>query len=70
MKTLMWSALVPVLALALSAFVLSGCYESPQANIYTPGEYKGPTDPLLERQADAAHQEALRERFALVQEDR
>lgn len=53
-----------------AAVALSGCYESPNATMYEPGEYKGAKDPLLEKQADEAHQEALRERFSLVQEDR
>lgn len=48
---------------------VAGCYESADVTIHEPGEYKGPTDPLLK--ADAAQRAAtLEERFNLVQTDR
>lgn len=56
--------------LGLAVVALSGCYESSDANIYSPGEYKGQEDPLLEKQATQAQQETLRERFSMGQEDR
>lgn len=57
-----------VLGLAVAA--LNGCYESPDANFYSPGEYKGQEDPLLEKQASQEQQDTLRERFSIGQEDR
>ena len=61
---------VKVAILSIIAFMLTGCYESPGVTVHKPGDYKGETDPLLEKQRDAAHQEALRQRFNLVQTDR
>ncbi len=56
-----------VLAAAVS---LAGCYESPEANFYKPGVYKGKNDPLLKKQASEQQQEQLRQRFGTVQTDR
>lgn len=47
---------------------VAGCGDS--VTVYEPGVYKGDTDPLLEKQASAEHQERLRERFETVQTDR
>jgi len=57
-----------VAIVALSA--LPGCYESPNASLHKPGVYKGPKDPLLEKQRNLQHQTALRERFDHGQRDR
>lgn len=56
-----------VLAAAVS---LAGCYESPEANFYKPGVYKGKQDPLLKKQASEQQQDALRQRFSTGQTDR
>ncbi len=49
---------------------LAGCYESPGAKVYEPGEYKGPKDPLLKLQESEQQQERLAERFEQGQTDR
>lgn len=49
---------------------LSACYESADVTIYSPGEYKGASDPLLKSQRSAEQQQLLRERFNMVQTDR
>ena len=54
----------------LCAVLVCACYESPDVKVYEPGVYKGEKDPLLEKQRSAEHQEALRQRFNLVQSDR
>ncbi len=54
----------------LYAVLVCACYESPDVKVYEPGVYKGEKDPLLEKQRSAQHQEALRQRFNLVQSDR
>ena len=59
-----------VLVTAAAAAGLSGCYESPKTAVYKPGVYKGAHDPLLDKQADAAQQNRLRQRLDLVQRDR
>lgn len=60
---------IRLLAVLSAAALLAGCYESADVTIHEPGEYKGPTDPLLK--ADPAQRAAtLEERFNLVQTDR
>jgi hypothetical protein len=55
------------IALGVLGFGTSGCMD---VTLHEPGVYKGATDPLLEKQADAAHIEALQERFVKGQSDR
>lgn len=59
---------VPALV-ATMAIGLAGCYESPTATVYEPGEYKGKKDPLMMEGADQ-RAEVLEERFNQVQTDR
>ena len=48
----------------------TGCTEKTAVTLREPGVYKGGTDPLLAKQQDPEHKEALRERFARGQSDR
>lgn len=66
----MRAILIVLLAATLSLGGLSGCYESPNTKLYTPGVYKGPKDPLVEKQRDEKQQNVLKARFAQVQTDR
>ncbi|HEU5339290.1 MAG TPA: hypothetical protein VFU39_08400 [Sulfuricaulis sp.] len=49
---------------------LAGCSKSADVTLYKPGVYKGPVDPLLEKQRSPQQQEALLARFNQVQTDR
>ncbi|MBA2408930.1 MAG: hypothetical protein H0V62_03830 [Gammaproteobacteria bacterium] len=50
---------------------LAGCYEAPtDVTNYEAGVYKGEQDPLLAKQREAEHLEALVQRFNMVQTDR
>ena len=53
-----------------AAVMLTACYESADVTVHEPGVYKGAKDPLLSKQRMPDQQQALRERFALVQPDR
>ncbi|MBW8055925.1 MAG: hypothetical protein FVQ76_11530 [Nitrospira sp.] len=53
-----------------AAVMLTACYESADVTVHKPGVYKGAKDPLLAKQRMPEQQQALRERFALVQPDR
>ncbi len=53
-----------------AAVMLTACYESADVTVHEPGVYKGAKDPLLATQRMPDQQQALRERFALVQPDR
>lgn len=55
---------------AVVAAALAGCYESPDVTLAKPGVYKGPKDPLVEKQNDPKQQETLISRFNQVQTDR
>lgn len=55
---------------AAAAFALVGCSESADVTLYKPGVYKGPVDPLVEKQRTPQQQEALLARFNQVQTDR
>jgi hypothetical protein len=57
-------------ATAVGAVLLAGCYETPDVTLSKPGVYKGPVDPLVEKQGSAKQQEALVARFNQVQTDR
>jgi len=61
-----------ILLLSATAGILlgTGCSESPQVVLHTPGVYKGQADPLMEKQRDPKQQEALLARFNQVQTDR
>lgn len=50
--------------------LLAGCSESSDVTLHKPGVYKGPADPLVEKQRDPKQQEALLGRFNQVQTDR
>jgi len=50
--------------------LLAGCYESPKVVLHKPGVYKGPTDPLVAKQATPEQQQQLLARFNQVQTDR
>ena len=58
------------LAMGLASLSLAGCTEQSEITLHEPGVYKGGDDPLLEKQKDPAHIEALKERFAKGQSDR
>lgn len=50
-------------ALALvAALSVTGCGNSEDVTFYEPGVYKGPSDPLLEKERTQEHQTALDER--------
>jgi hypothetical protein len=56
------------LGLVISAsalIILSGCGEG--VTVYTPGEYKGATDPFVAKSASPVLNEELRARFEQVQ---
>ena len=63
-----------LLALAAGLGVLllgsTGCTEKTSVTLHEPGVYKGETDPLLAKQQDPEHIEALQQRFAEGQSDR
>jgi hypothetical protein len=56
--------------LAVGLVALSGCGEATDVTLHKPGVYKGPKDPLVEKQRDPKQQEALVARFNQVQTDR
>ncbi len=59
-----------VLGTTLSlAFTLSACSES-EVTLHKPGVYKGPVDPLVEKQRSPQQQEKLVARFNQIQTDR
>jgi hypothetical protein len=58
------------LFLAVGLLGLAGCYDEPGVTRYEPGEYKGASDPLLDKVGTAQHAERMEERFRLVQTDR
>jgi type IV pilus biogenesis protein CpaD/CtpE len=61
----------PMIALAvLTAALLAGCYESPKVVLHKPGVYKGPTDPLVAKEATPEQQQKLLARFNQIQTDR
>jgi hypothetical protein len=49
---------------------LVACSEGTDVTLHKPGVYKGPKDPLVEKQRDGKQQEALVARFNQVQTDR
>jgi hypothetical protein len=61
-------------ALAIALVFLStgaaGCTDQGSVTLYEPGVYKGSPDPLLKKEADPEHQEALKERLVRGQTDR
>lgn len=59
-----------VLALAFLPMSLTACAERADVTLHEPGVYKGGDDPLLAKQQDPQHMEALQERFAKGQSDR
>ena len=62
--------LAMALALAILPFSLTACAERSDVTLHEPGVYKGGADPLLAKQADPQHVEALQDRFAKGQTDR
>jgi hypothetical protein len=46
------------------------CSQSEDVTLHKPGVYKGPVDPLVEKQRSPEQQEALLARFRQVQTDR
>ena len=63
-------AIIIVAVLALSFGLLAGCYESPDVTLRKPGVYKGPKDPLVEKQRAPEQQQALVVQFNSIQTDR
>lgn len=51
------------------AFTLAGCSDS-DVTLHNPGVYKGPVDPLVEKQRSPQQQERLVSRFNQIQTDR
>ena len=60
---------IQVLAVLGGTALLAGCYDDTDVTVYEPGEYKGTSDPLLKKDAEA-RAATLEERFNLVQTDR
>lgn len=58
------------IAAIASAVILSGCYESADVTVHSPGQFKGAKDPLLDAKGTAEREEILQKRFQLVQVDR
>lgn len=56
-----------VVALGLAS---AGCSDSSEVVLHKPGVYKGPRDPLVQKQATAEQQEKLLARFNQIQTDR
>jgi hypothetical protein len=54
----------------LLGLIASGCSDSADVTLHKPGVYKGPVDPLVEKQRSAEQQEVLLARFKQVQTDR
>ncbi|HYA38754.1 MAG TPA: hypothetical protein VEI74_10860 [Candidatus Methylomirabilis sp.] len=54
----------------MTGALLAGCYESSKVVLHKPGVYKGPTDPLVAKQASPEQQQQLLARFNQVQTDR
>jgi hypothetical protein len=63
-------SLAMALALAFLPLSLTACAERADVTLHEPGVYKGGADPLLAKQADPQHVEALQDRFAKGQSDR
>lgn len=61
-------ATLTVAAVVLAAGV-TGCWDSTEVTVHSPGKYKGEQDPLLAQTA-SARTETLMKRFQLVQVDR
>ena len=59
-----------IVILLMSALPLGGCYRSPNIAYHTPGVYKGPADPLLQKERSPEQQQRLVQRFNQVQTDR
>lgn len=51
------------------ALTLAACSDS-DVTLHKPGVYKGPVDPLIEKQGTAEQQERLVSRFNQIQTDR
>lgn len=49
---------------------LAGCSDSGDVTLHKPGVYKGPVDPLVEKQRSPEQQEKLQARFNQIQTDR
>lgn len=54
----------------IAALLLTACYDDPDVTLHEPGDYEGPSDPLLSKLDDAKLQQALEQRFANGQTDR
>ena len=66
-----------MLKFSLAGFAVTGMLllaacssESTDVTLHKPGVYKGPVDPLIEKQRSPAQQEVLLARFKHVQTDR
>jgi hypothetical protein len=57
-------------ALGIVSLTATGCTEKTTVTLHEPGVYKGAEDPLLAKQKDPQHIEALKERFVQGQSDR
>jgi hypothetical protein len=57
-------------AVAVAVAALAACHEPVSVTVYEPGEYKGASDPLLEKHASAEQKAALQKRFETGQSDR
>jgi hypothetical protein len=58
------------IAVLARAVIASGCYESADVTVHSPGQFKGAKDPLLDAKSTAEREEVLQKRFQLVQVDR
>jgi hypothetical protein len=59
-----------IVILVMTLLPLGGCYRSPDIAYHTPGVYKGPQDPLLQKERSPEQQQRLEQRFDQVQTDR
>jgi hypothetical protein len=59
-----------IVIVVMSLLSLGGCYRSPDITYHTPGVYKGPRDPLLQKERSPEQQQRLLQRFNQVQTDR
>jgi hypothetical protein len=67
----MRNRIIPALVLAFAGLTLAGCYDTdPVVKLHKPGEYKGPTDPLIKKMASTQQDEIFANRFKMVQTDR
>ncbi|MDH5361073.1 MAG: hypothetical protein OEX03_10945 [Gammaproteobacteria bacterium] len=66
----MFKKLSVLISVVILPVLLGGCYEGIGFTIHSPGNYKGPTDPLVAVSKTSEHQQRLLKRLQAVQMDR